>query len=298
MHLQPDVMQLNRQTWHGFWSKLKQFGATTEGALAKRMLTALLLLLLVINGFNVVNSYVGRDFMTAIEQHNMDGFVWQTLLYIAVFALTTIVAVCYRFLEERLSLLWRQWLTGEAVSLYLHNHTYYRMHLTHSIANPDQRITEDIRELTVSTLSFLLILLNATLTVIAFSGVMWSISPQLFVIAILYAVLGSAVTIWLGRPLVQLNYIHLDREANLRSDLLEIRENSESVALLRRERRLKSRLMKHLHELVDNTQQIIAVNRNMGFFTTGFNYLIQIIPALVVAPLFIQGEASGVGSCS
>ena len=28
----------------------------------------------------------------------------------------------------------------------------------------------------------------------------------------------------------------------------------------------------------------------MGFFTTGYNYLIQIIPALVVAPLFIRGK--------
>ena len=32
------------------------------------------------------------------------------------------------------------------------------------------------------------------------------------------------------------------------------------------------------------------MNRNLGFFTTGYNYLIQIIPALIVAPLFIRGE--------
>ncbi len=33
-----------------------------------------------------------------------------------------------------------------------------------------------------------------------------------------------------------------------------------------------------------------AINRNVGFFTTGYNWLIQIIPALVVAPAFIRGE--------
>ena len=32
------------------------------------------------------------------------------------------------------------------------------------------------------------------------------------------------------------------------------------------------------------------MNRNLGFFTTGYNYLIQIIPTLIVAPLFIRGE--------
>jgi putative ATP-binding cassette transporter len=43
-------------------------------------------------------------------------------------------------------------------------------------------------------------------------------------------------------------------------------------------------------ELVANFRQIIAVNRNLGFFTTGYNYLVQIIPALIVAPMFIRGE--------
>src|SRR5262249_27252489 len=35
---------------------------------------------------------------------------------------------------------------------------------------------------------------------------------------------------------------------------------------------------------------ITSVNRNLGFFTTGYNYLIQIIPTLMVAPLFIQRQ--------
>ena len=45
-----------------------------------------------------------------------------------------------------------------------------------------------------------------------------------------------------------------------------------------------------LDELVDNFRRITSVNRNLGFFTTGYNYLIQIIPALIVAPLYIRGE--------
>ena len=32
------------------------------------------------------------------------------------------------------------------------------------------------------------------------------------------------------------------------------------------------------------------MNRNLGFFTTGYDYMIQIIPVLIVAPLFIRGE--------
>ena len=37
-------------------------------------------------------------------------------------------------------------------------------------------------------------------------------------------------------------------------------------------------------------KRMIAVNRNLSFFTTGYNYGIQIIPALIVGPLFIRGD--------
>jgi putative ATP-binding cassette transporter len=284
-------LKFDRQIWRAFLVKLKAFSATRAGGRARLFFGGLLLMLLVINGLNVLNSYVSRDFMTAIEQKNLNGFFTEALLYIGVFALSTLAAVFYRYAEERLGLLWRHWLTQDTLNSYLSGRTYYRLHTQSGLANPDQRISEDIRELTGTTLSFVLILLNAVLTIIAFSGVLWSISPQLFVVAILYALLGSIFTVLLGRPLVRLNYQQLDAEANFRADLLEVREHSEAVALQHREGRMQSRLSGHLQALVDNFRHIIEVNRNLGFFTTGYSYLIQIIPALVVAPLFIAGEA-------
>ena len=69
-----------------------------------------------------------------------------------------------------------------------------------------------------------------------------------------------------------------------------MRQHAESVALLHREGRLGARLLRHLDVLTANWRRIIAVNRNLAFFTTGYNYMIQIIPALIIAPLFIRGE--------
>jgi putative ATP-binding cassette transporter len=132
--------------------------------------------------------------------------------------------------------------------------------------------------------------INGTFTILAFSGVMWSISPLLFLVAVGYAGLGSVLTIAFGRPLVRLNYDQSDREASFRADLVHVRENAESVALLQREGRLSARLRRRLDALVGNARRIIAVNRNLSFFTTGYNYGIQIIPALIVGPLFIRGD--------
>jgi putative ATP-binding cassette transporter len=198
--------------------------------------------------------------------------------------------VFQRFAEERLGLLWRAWLTGRLITFYLAGRTYYWLKETGSVDNPDQRIAEDVKAFTATTLSFTLIFLNATFTVVAFSGVLWTISRVLFGVAVGYAILGSLLTILLGRPLIGLNYRQLDREANLRSALNHVNEHAESVALLHAEDQLTGRLRRRLDDLVDNYRRITSVNRNLGFFTTGYSYMIQIIPALIVAPLYIRGE--------
>jgi putative ATP-binding cassette transporter len=112
----------------------------------------------------------------------------------------------------------------------------------------------------------------------------------LFVAAVAWAGLGSGLTILFGRPLVWLNYDQQDREASLRADLVHLRENAESIAVVRREGRFGARLQRRVDDVVANARRIIAVNRNLGFFTTGYDYLNQIIPVLLVAPLFIRGE--------
>jgi vitamin B12/bleomycin/antimicrobial peptide transport system ATP-binding/permease protein len=132
---------------------------------------------------------------------------------------------------------------------------------------------------------------NSAFSVIAFTGVLWSISPKLLIVSVLYAVVGSLLTFRLGRPLIALNSQQSDKEANFRSDIRHIQDNAELVALQHREARLKARVLVRLDELTKNLRKIITVNRNLSFFTNGYNYLIQIIPALIVAPLFMHGKA-------
>lgn len=192
----------DKQTAAHFGRAVRDFAGSEVGGTAKWMFAALLVLLFGISGMNVVNSYVNRDFMTAIADRDKAEFIRQALLYIAVFAGSTLLSVISRFTEERLGLLWREFVTGRAIGLYMAGGTYYRLDRSRQLTNPDQRITEDVRSFTAITLSFVLMLLNSGFTVVAFSGVLWSISPLLFVVAALYAASGSLLTIALGRPLV------------------------------------------------------------------------------------------------
>jgi putative ATP-binding cassette transporter len=280
-----------RRTLQRLWRAIRNFATSEVGGRAAAAAGLLIGLLLAINGLNVVNSYVGRDFMTAIEHRDPQGFARMAFLYVGVFAASTVAAVIYRFTEERLGLVWRDWLTRRAVGLYLGERLYYHMQVGEGLANPDQRIADDVRSFTASTLSLFLIFLNGTFTLVAFSGVLWSISRPLFAVAVAYAALGSLLAIALGRPLVRLNYDQADREAGFRAALINVRENAEPIAIARGEPQLEGRLRGHVDAITANLKRIIAVNRNLSFFTTGYNYMIQLIPALIVAPLFIRGSA-------
>ncbi len=258
------------------------------GGKARWLIASLVVLMICINGMNVANSYVGRYFMSAIESRDSPGFVRYAWLFVGVFACSTFVGVMFRYCEERLGLLWRDFLTHRITSLYIERGLYLHMGNEGSISNPDQRITEDVKQLTTTTLSFILMIANGTLTVLSFSGVLWTISPKLFMVAVLYAAGGSALTIWLGRPLIRLNYRQSDFEADFRSELIHTHENADSIAGGGREPDIRERLMTRIDDLVGNIRRIISVNRNLSFFTTGYNYLIQLIPVVMIAPLFIE----------
>jgi vitamin B12/bleomycin/antimicrobial peptide transport system ATP-binding/permease protein len=285
-----EKIQLIRTTWKRFVSVLRMLVKSEQGPKAIAFATTLIVFMFAINGLNVINSYVGRDFMSAVEARKMDEFKHQAFLYIGIFIASTVVVVFYRFTEERLGILWREQLTRKLTEAYLKDRTYYRLDSASGVANPDQRISDDIRAFTTTTLSFTLLIVNGTMTAISFSAVLWRISPMLFGVAVIYALCGTVFTIVLGKPLIRLNYDQLDMEADFRSDLIHVRENSESIALSHREGRFKARLSKRLDALTSNFSRLIRINRNLGFFTNGYNYFIQIIPALFIAPLFIWGE--------
>ncbi|MDL2410250.1 SbmA/BacA-like family transporter [Rhizobium calliandrae] len=266
------------------------FMTSDVGGKAKFLFFALVALFVGISVLNVVNSFVGRHFMTAIAERQTAEFIRQAILYIMAFAASTIASVIARFSEERLALLWREFLTRRAVGLYMSGGTFYRVGIQGKLTYPDQRIADDINAFTITTLSFVLMLLNSALTVVTFSGVLWVISPLLLIAAVVYAASGSYLTIVLGRPLISLSYDQLDREAAFRSSLIRVRENAEPIMLSGGEQRHTTLLLRRLDELATNFRRIIVINRNVGFFTTGYNWMTQIIPILIIAPAFIRGD--------
>jgi putative ATP-binding cassette transporter len=140
---------------HSLWSRLVAFGLPFYRSEARRRawggLVLLLVLLLTINGLNVVNSYAGRDFMTARAERQARAFYVNALVLAGVFGLSTVVEVFARYAEQQLGLVWRQWLTRRLLDRYLAGRTYLRLADRHDIDNPDERISEDVKTFTATT---------------------------------------------------------------------------------------------------------------------------------------------------
>ncbi len=261
--------------------------------LRRRALGATILLaslLLLICGLNVASNYVTGAFMTALANREERRFYVLAGALVLVFGGATTATAFARYIEERLGLRWRDWLTRCFLGRYLHDHAYTRLVGRDDVDNPDQRISEDVKTFTTSTLSILILLFNAVLAIVSFSSVLCSITPWLFVASLGYACVGSLGIVILGHTLVGIDNAQFRKEADFRYALIRVREHAGVVAQMAGERDEKQHLGAKLAQLVTNYRKIVDINRNLAFFVNAYNYLTQLIPVAIVAPLYVRGK--------
>ena len=70
---------------------------------------------------------------------------------------------------------------------------------------------------------------------------------------------------------------------------MRLRENAESIAFYGGEAREAEEVGARLDRAVANKREILGTQRNLEFFTTAYTYLVQILPVLVVSPLYFAG---------
>lgn len=241
-------------------------------------------------GVSVFFNFLGRDFFNSIAEKQPEEF--QRLLVVYFFAICAgiPVFVLKDFFTQRLALRWRTWMTESYVGKYFSDRKFYRIQAGSLIDNPDQRINDDISNFTVTALSFTLVMLNSTIDLVSFSGILYSIYPPLFGVLLAYALGGTFLSVKFGQQLVGLNFEQETREANFRYSLVRIRENAESIAFYGGEKNEMQLLLERFKATVQNYGQLLVASRNLDFFTSFYRYIISFLPAAVVAPLFFKGD--------
>ena len=252
-----------------------------------------------------------RVFYDALQNKNAEVF-WQQLLRFTLLAFGYILIAVYRFyLTQLLEIRWRAWMTEHVLQRWLGAKAFYRLELmrfTREDAslpdNPDQRIQEDLGLFTASAVSLSMGLLNACVTLASFVGILWGLSgsfgfsfngtdwniPGFMVwMAVVYALVGSVLTHYLGRPLIGLNFTQQKREADFRHHLVRVREYSEAIALDRGEPVEQRQLGLHFSAVLKNYLALLKAQKRLTWFTVGFGQAAVVFPFVVAAPRFFSG---------
>lgn len=273
-----------------FWRVAKPYWYSEDKVQARLQLAAVFALTLGTTGISVGFNFLGRDFYNALANKDQEQFTKQLLYYLGAFAGGIPFFVLRDYAKETLALRWRAWMTSYYMDRYLKKQSYYLIQSQSLIDNPDQRIVDDLSSFTGTTLSFALTLFNAVVDLISFSNILLGIYPPLFIVLLVYSLGGTSISLFLGKGLVTLNFLQEKKEADFRYGLVRIRENAESIAFYGGEKNEMQLLLQRFRSAFENLTQLLIASRNLEFFTSGYRYLIQILPAAVVAPMYFSGR--------
>lgn len=300
MHIQYS----ERTDWYAVWQLIKPYWHSDDKWRGRVLLLSVVLLALGMVYLNVLFNDWNRDFYNALEKKNFLAFKAQLWRFSYLAFIFIAVAIYKIYLTQALEMRWRAWLTGQYMGQWLAHQAYYRIEQTHSADNPDQRIAEDLSSLTSGSLSLSLGLLSSTVTLVSFIGILWSVSgPLSFALneqnftlpgymvwfAIAYALIGSGVVWWIGRPLVQQNFNQQHFEADFRFGLIRVREHAEAIALYRGEAQEHQQLSGRFDKIRDNWWAIMTTTKRLNVASTFYAQFAIIFPLLVGAPRYFSG---------
>ncbi len=247
-----------------------------------------------------------RVFYDALQNRDAKVF-WHQLGVFGMLATCYIIVAVYRFyLTQLLELRWRAWMTNDYLQRWLSHPVFYRLEMQAQSGtdNPDQRIQEDVQQFTSDTVGLSLGLLDATVTLLSFVGILWALSggfsfsvaeqtydiPGFMVwMALVYALSGSLIGHWIGKSMASLNFAQQRYEADFRHHLMRVREYSEAIALDRGGDVERSALLGRFKHVLDNFMLLLRVQKRYTWFNSGYGQAAVVFPMLVASPRYFSG---------
>jgi vitamin B12/bleomycin/antimicrobial peptide transport system ATP-binding/permease protein len=288
-------------------------------ALERRIAIAMVVVLVVLNQAEVAVtlrlSFFNRDWFNAIQTRDATAF-WHQLLFVFTpwaFLYVGMLVVEF-FMQAMLVIRWRRWLTDYFVSRWLSCHNHYRISLVAGQTdNPDQRIAEDVHRfinggndgsnVAYGLYDFSILLISTVTTLVSFSILLWDISRSftlpgtdivfpglLFWVALIYAGIGTLITHWIGRPLIDLYFQRQHMEADFRFSLARLREYTEQVALLGGENAEQEMVGQRFSALIANYIDLVFRRMKVWAFTNVFGQISPILPYIFTAPFYFAGK--------
>lgn len=284
---------------------------TGKNILKISLLLGLILILLLLEvRFSVLNTFFYNGLYSSLEKKDLSAFWFFALLNAILLVVRIINGVTKQWFEEVLQIRWLETLNETLIVRWLSDNQYYRLQMqqesldsTHGIDNIDQRIQQDAQDFIEITVTFFLGMVDSITSTIEYAIVLWGLSGVLVIFEIhipkgmvffvfIFVVLATVGAMWIGKPLIALNFANEKLNGNYRYDLIRIKDNAESIAFYQGERFEFAHLKHSFNQIIANRWQIVFRTLGLNSFNNGLTQGVQLLPLMLQAPRFFAGQAT------
>ena len=264
-------------------------------------------------GFLVLKLFVdvavnrwNRWFFDALEHRDAMEAARAVLVFAALIVCVAAVGVGIVRTRETLQVRWREWCTARLLDKWIGKQRFFRMTRAPSgVANPEYRISDDVRLATEPLTDFAIGLFTALLSASTFVVILWSVGgsltvsvagvhltlPAFMVIgAVIYGVTMSCLVPLVGRRLSAVTAARNESEALFRAQTIQLRESAESVALSRAENHAREKLDATYADLVVNWLRMVRQHANITWVMNANSALIPVVPLMLALPKYLMGQ--------
>jgi len=291
-----------------FWCTGITFWHREAGSAAWILSGGLLVVIVLVVGATYAMNLWHRAIFDGLQNKDATAVGRLSLLYFVLLAFSAGLSAVQAYLRMALQRRWRVWLNDCVVDRWVSHGRHYQLNLVRGDhANPEYRIADDVRIATESPIDFVSGITHALLSAMTFIAVLWTIGGALdvtvgginvhipgflVVAAIVYAMIASGVMVLIGHRFVEVSEAKNQSEAEYRYVLTRLRENGESIALIRGETeeragasRSLQRVMKAWASVAIQTMKTTPVSQTSG-------YIAPVLPIILCAPKFLDGSMS------
>jgi len=251
-----------------------------------------------------------KPFYNALANKNLTIFIQQLGVFVVLASILLVLNVLQMKLNQISKVILRKSLVDDLIADWLAPRRAFLLSYAGEIgANPDQRIHEDAKHLTELTIDLSIGLLQSTLLISSFIGVLWALSghavlqiggqvlftqPPGYMVwyALLYAGVASFISWRVGRPLINLNAERYAHEADMRFALVHVNEEIDGVTLNSGEADEQARITSIFEVVLEVSRRIVQAVTRLTWVTAGYGWFTIVAPILVAAPAYFQGSMS------
>jgi putative ATP-binding cassette transporter len=306
----PSSESVGGPTQDGLWSEVVGMGSAFWVSRQRNRLLMLAAGLVAVVGATAytqikLNSWNG-PFYNALTRKDMPAFIEQLGVFAELAGILLVLNVAQIWLNQKSKVVLRQGLVNDLLDKWLAPKRAFRLSNSGAMgANPDQRLQADAQHLTDLSTDLGIGLLQSTLLLLSFIGVLWGLSRGMFLpiagrnfappgymvgCALLYAGAASYFSWRVGRPLIALNAEHYAREAELRFGLVRVSEEIEDITLYGGEADERSHLDDIFQTVLEVSTRIVGAVTRLTWVTAGYGWFTIVAPILVAAPGYFSGR--------